>query len=669
VLTVDGKPFYPLASWNGEPPEHAHKLGMNATFLQSPGSDESVALFRPKMRRYAELGMQVIPYISYGGGGTTPWPPDNVRAASKLASEPNLLAWYVGDDIGMQHLDGIRQTVGILREETPSIPTVADYIAERTPEAKTVFTEYVDIRCQYEYPVFHMSLGDYSDWFDRQREWVGDPLWTWTQCFMWGNYSRPLFMAQRDGPGPLPEPEQVRLMSFLAINRGIRGLLFFSHYSLLRQPELAGEVALLCREVRVFNDALAAGAPTYGLATSDPELRATSFTHGTSAVIAALLLKPFYHRWVDEGVVRNVTIECPWEEAGSLPTALLVAMPDAIECGVERIDGGRVRVTVPSLELAGFIVLSADDSEIARVRREVAAIPATLERVMVGAAAAQTRKANAIFWQTGWETHGMPNSRVAQAARAVDACTEATFDGEFADAVGAWRQAMRITRTSTDSLMQHLEARKEMIPPQLHKFLTAPYTVHNIKNWQKISPPDEPWHYIAQWQVTGPFPLGWDGTWQVRGIIGARDIPTLAAGFDMAYGPELDPNGPYDTIDGRMGWTGAAADVSAMLDFAPLFRTYEDVVCYARATIVAPRDMDVTTRLGSNDGAKVWINGENVFRANEGRDARPDQNTFTIGLNEGPNAVLVKVSNLGGKGWKLFFSLDDAERELAFEIQ
>ena len=70
----------------------------------------------------------------------------------------------------MQHLDGIRQMIDILREETPDIPTVADYIAERTLEAKTIFTEYVDIRCQYKYPVFHMSLGDYSNWFDRQRE-------------------------------------------------------------------------------------------------------------------------------------------------------------------------------------------------------------------------------------------------------------------------------------------------------------------------------------------------------------------------------------------------------------------------------------------------------------------------------------------------------------------
>ncbi len=86
----------------------------------------------------------------------------------------------------LKHLDGIRQTVNVLREEAPDVATVADYIARETPEAQTVFTEFVDIRCQYTYPVPNSGFQPYLEFFEQQRSFVGDPLWTWTQAFMWG---------------------------------------------------------------------------------------------------------------------------------------------------------------------------------------------------------------------------------------------------------------------------------------------------------------------------------------------------------------------------------------------------------------------------------------------------------------------------------------------------
>ena len=671
VLTVEDpatgelRPFFPVGSWMSMPVEHVAQLGFNIAFLVSPGSDSAVAAFRPLMRQFAEHDIQMIPYISYGGGGVTPWPPERVRAAAQLATEPNLLAWYVGDDIGMQHLPGIRQTVDILREETPDIPTVADYIAEKTPEAKTVFTEYIDIRCQYEYPIFQHSMSWYSDWFDDQREFVGDPLWTWIQCFQWGNQIRPINVGQRNGAGPVPDPDQVRVMSYLGLNRGLRGLLFFSHWSFLRLPELAGEVALIAREVRMFNDHLAAGAPTYNLPTSEPGLRATAMTHNGSALLSTVLLRPEYHRWVDEGFVRNVTIDAPWS-GGDTPRALLVAAPDLVECAVERIAPDQVRITVPEFELAGFILISSDEDEIARVERDMVALPAKLDRVMATAAASQVRKVNGLMWHAGWENHGHrgPNP-VLSASRRVDSCMVATLDGRYDDALRMWRLALRDGRAMMDSLMRFVEARREVIPPQDHRYLRTPYAVRAIPNYMNAVSPEDPWHYVTEFDLTGPFPLEWDGTWFIRESDG-RDLPTLPPGFNRAYAPESDSYGPYETVDGIAGWRGGHADVSALLDLVPSFRTTDNVVCYARTHIVAPREMDARISLGSNDGAKMWINGEEVFNRNDGRDALPHQDEIPVHLNAGPNEVLVKVSNLGGWGWKLYLSVWDPDRELEY---
>ena len=72
--------------------------------------------------------------------------------------------------------------------------------------------------------------------------------------------------------------------------------------------------------------------------------------------------------------------------------------------------------------------------------------------------------------------------------------------------------------------------------------------------------------------------------------------------------------------------------------------------------------------LGSNDGAKVWVNGEEVFAENVGRGAAPHQDDFPVRLCEGENLVLVKITNLGGD-WQLYLSLDDPERELTISAE
>ncbi|MBI3117489.1 MAG: hypothetical protein HYZ00_02310, partial [Candidatus Hydrogenedentes bacterium] len=69
VLTVGGRPFYPLGSWNFEEttPEDIAKLGMNTSFRGGPGTEAGVVEFRRFMQRCHELGIEVVPYLSYGG--------------------------------------------------------------------------------------------------------------------------------------------------------------------------------------------------------------------------------------------------------------------------------------------------------------------------------------------------------------------------------------------------------------------------------------------------------------------------------------------------------------------------------------------------------------------------------------------------------------------------
>src|SRR5262249_34914773 len=59
-------------------------------------------------------------------------------------------------------------------------------------------------------------------------------------------------------------------------------------------------------------------------------------------------------------------------------------------------------------------------------------------------------------------------------------------------------------------------------------------------------------------------------------------------------------------------------------------------------------DRFVTLSVGSDDGVKVWLNGELVIAHDVPRSAAPDQDRAKVHLRAGDNTLLMKVVNLGG---------------------
>ena len=84
-----------------------------------------------------------------------------------------------------------------------------------------------------------------------------------------------------------------------------------------------------------------------------------------------------------------------------------------------------------------------------------------------------------------------------------------------------------------------------------------------------------------------------------------------------------------------------------LLDFnALLGGQTEDSVAYAVAFIDAPEEMKgVKMKTGSDDQAKVYLNGKEVFKYAEARAAEKDQDTTEVTLKKGVNVMVVKVVN------------------------
>jgi len=76
----------------------------------------------------------------------------------------------------------------------------------------------------------------------------------------------------------------------------------------------------------------------------------------------------------------------------------------------------------------------------------------------------------------------------------------------------------------------------------------------------------------------------------------------------------------------------------------------DNCVAYAVIYLVAPEERkDVDVRIGSDDGAKVYLNGKGIGRAASSRAIGKDQNTFSnVTLIKGVNRVVFKIVN--GRG-------------------
>ena len=80
-----------------------------------------------------------------------------------------------------------------------------------------------------------------------------------------------------------------------------------------------------------------------------------------------------------------------------------------------------------------------------------------------------------------------------------------------------------------------------------------------------------------------------------------------------------------------------------------------DHIVYGSATLNSPRKQETTMLVGSDDGVKVWLNGEIVHYNPTERGAGDYQDAFPVTLKQGTNVLLVAVDNRGHGAFSGFF--------------
>ncbi len=157
--------------------------------------------------------------------------------------------------------------------------------------------------------------------------------------------------------------------------------------------------------------------------------------------------------------------------------------------------------------------------------------------------------------------------------------------------------------------------------------------------------------FIREWLVCGPFP---NGSRKI-GSISLEDY--VSEGFQRDFlqpigGEALADPKPGDTIkEGSSGeehpWVLLSSQED-LISFEKFFPIKDNVVAYAFAHIESPTERETLLSVGSNDGIRIFLNGELVHSHFILRWLGKDTDYVPITLRKGTNRLLIKIDESGG---------------------
>ena len=358
-LLLNGKPIIFRAVRHTDTPlKVLRDAGFNSIFIDATTSQAT-------LDEAAQLGFWLIPMLHESEEGTPAITADQLRQnLNRFIDKDAVLFWYLGGGLRAEAVEPITKTIQAVRAIDPNRPLGADVL-----DGYRGFSRSLDLAGSSRWPLFtSLEMTAYRDWLNQRRllETSGGFYWTWLQTHMpdWYSaliYERPTAAGFDDPIGP--QPEQIRLLTYIALGSGCHGLADWSDRFLADSHQGRDrllEVALLNLELKMLEDVLVtASGPITWIDTSEPEVKAA-----VMRTTAGLLVLPM---WLGRGAQCvpgqfakvNLKITVPLAPVGTQPWEISPGQVRSIY--PERIPGGTT-ITLPEFGLTSAIVFTADNA-------------------------------------------------------------------------------------------------------------------------------------------------------------------------------------------------------------------------------------------------------------------------------------------------------------------
>ncbi|MHB9126464.1 MAG: fibronectin type III domain-containing protein, partial [Armatimonadota bacterium] len=143
--------------------------------------------------------------------------------------------------------------------------------------------------------------------------------------------------------------------------------------------------------------------------------------------------------------------------------------------------------------------------------------------------------------------------------------------------------------------------------------------------------------------------------WLLLGYFGNTNTATRLATDYLGGESTIEPATGKATAGKTWTVHTSSADV---VDLAAVYGSPIYCAGYAHIYVKSPKAQSAQLWLGSDNGIKVWVNGQNIWTNDSTRGLTPDQDKVNINLVEGWNRLLVKISQYGGN-WAFIAKICD----------
>lgn len=482
-LFVGGKRFLFRAIRHTDTPLKAlHDAGFNTVFLDATAPatlrDEAVNLgfwlvptlpvdtHQPLTSQAAELGQLVSQY------------PDNDA----------VLEWYMGGGHTIEEAPAISRLVREVHAADPQKPIGIDVW-----DGFMNYSRQIGMVGAHRWPLMTtLELPQYREWLN-QRRLLAEPgtfQWTWIQTHLpdWytslvlehgpdaGSYSEPIG----------PQPEQIRLLTYVALAAGCQGLGFWSDRFLADSHQGRDrllQMALLNQEMQMLEPLLLASlGPPVWIETSHPDIKAAVMRTDRGVLVLPMWLGSGAQFVPGQSALSKLSMVVPQVPNG---TQAWEATPgDVRSLIIERVPGG-TKVTLPEFGLTSSIVFTADNGQsglLARLQdqsRRMRKLAAQWSHDLAVVEIEKVLKVEAELERTG---HTVPDGKDLQddARKRLKRAEDSWNTGDFREAYFESQRSLRPLRIL-------MRAQWEKATRELESPVASPYAVSFFtlpKHWE-----------------------------------------------------------------------------------------------------------------------------------------------------------------------------------------
>ncbi len=357
-LQVGGRRFFIRGIRHSDTPlETLRDTGFNCVWMD-------YATPRPLMEKAINLGFWIVPSVPVTGNDPHLVSTDNLGTlVTRFLDADAVLFWDLGGGLLAEQAPAVARAAAVVRAADPQRPLGAD-IWDGAPR----YSRSLDLLGVHRWPLMTgLELTRYRDWLNERRQLArpGIFLWTWVQTHLPEWYTA-LVYEQSDAAGfkePIgPQPEQIRLLTYIALASGCRGVGFWSDRYLADSHQGQDRLltlALLNQELQMLEPMLlTADTDTLRwIGTSKAEVRAAVLHTDRGILVLPMWLGSGSQYVPGQSATARLTLTVPEVPDGTQAWQISPAYVGTLK--TERVPGG-TKVTIPNFGLTSAIVFTAD---------------------------------------------------------------------------------------------------------------------------------------------------------------------------------------------------------------------------------------------------------------------------------------------------------------------